>query len=171
MGKLRKGDREVEQELYVVENLRKQLLERPAVEALELVVRVEAVDGDRRSPIDQFSKLFQGLVKLEGEYSIKLQEGAKPFALTVPHQVAIPLMKQVKDESERMEQLGVIDQVSKQTEWCAGMVLPKANNKVRICVDLARLNENVCQERHNASCTVGDFAEHLGLFYKGDVVR
>lgn len=134
----------MEQELYVVENLRKQLLERPAVEALELVVRVEAVDGDRRSPIDQFSKLFQGLVKLEGEYSIKLQEGAKHFALTVPRRVAIPLMKQVKDKIERMEQLGVIVRVSEPTEWCAGMVVvPKANNKVRIWVDLTQLNERV----------------------------
>ena len=102
MGKLQKGDREVEQELYVVENLHKQLLERPAVEALELEVRIEAVyrdrrspisscwgvqqskcwswrfaskqSIDRRSPIDQFPKLFQGLGKLEGEYSIQLQE-------------------------------------------------------------------------------------------------
>ena len=137
----------MEQELYVVENLRKQLLGRPAVEALELAVRIEAVEGERRSPIDRFPKLFQGLGKLEGEYSIKLQEGAKPFALTVPRRVAIPLMKQVKDEIERMEQLGVIVRVSKPTEWCAGMVVvPKANNKVRICVDLTRLNESICRE-------------------------
>ena len=119
MGKLLKGDREVKQELYVVENLCKQLLGCPAVEALELAVRIEAV-GERRSPIDQFPTLFQGLGKLEGEYLIKLQEGANPFALTVPRRVAIPLMKQVKDEIERMEQLGVIVRVSEPSgaqEW------------------------------------------------------
>ena len=133
MGKLRKGDREVEQEFYVVENLHKQLLGRPAVEALELAVRIEAVEGERGSPIDQFPKLFQGLGKLEGEYSIKLREGAKPFALTVPRQLDIPLMKQMKDEIERIEQLGEIVQVSEPTKWCAGMVVvPKVNNKVRI---------------------------------------
>ena len=104
---------------------------------------------ERRSPIDQFPKLFQGLGKLEVKYSIKLQEGAKPFALIVPRRVAIPLMKQVKDEIERMEQLGVIVRVSEPTEWCSGMVVvPKANKKVRICVDLTRLNEIVCRERH-----------------------
>ena len=55
----------MEQELHVVENLRKQLLGHPAVEVLELVVRIEAVKGDRRSPIDQFQfpRLFQGLGK------------------------------------------------------------------------------------------------------------
>ena len=67
MGKLWKGGQEVEQELYVLENLRKQLLGHPAVEALELTVRIEAVERERRSLIDQFPKLFQGLGKLEGE--------------------------------------------------------------------------------------------------------
>ena len=78
-----------------------------------MAVHIEALG---RSPIDQFPKVFQGLGKLEGDYSIKLQEGAKPFALTVPGQVAIPLMKQVKDEIEKMEQLGVIVRVSEPTK-------------------------------------------------------
>ena len=69
--------------------------------------------------------------------------------MTVPCRVAIPLMKQVKDEIERMEQLGVIVRGSKLTELCAGMVVvPKVNIKVWICVDLTRLNESICQDRH-----------------------
>ena len=48
-----------------------------------------------------------------------------------------------------MEDLGVISKVKELTEWCAGMVVvPKANGKVRICVDLTKLNESVCRERH-----------------------
>ena len=48
-----------------------------------------------------------------------------------------------------MEQNGVIAKVNQPTEWCSGMVVvPKANSKVRICVDLTRLNESVKQERH-----------------------
>ena len=44
-----------------------------------------------------------------------------------------------------MEQLGVMEP----TEWCAGLVVvPKQSGKVRICVDLTKLNENVCRERH-----------------------
>ena len=149
-GKLRGGDREVEQEVYVVEKLRKHLLGRPAIQALNLAAHMGAVqETERKSPKEQFPSLFRGLGKLEGEYSIKLQEGAKPFALTVPRRVAIPLMKQVKNELERMEQLGVIARVSEPTAWCAGMVVvPKPNNKVRICVDLTRLNQSVCRERH-----------------------
>ena len=39
--------------------------------------------------------------------------------------------------------------MEKPTQWCTGMVaVPKANGKVRICVDLTMLNENVHRERH-----------------------
>ena len=39
--------------------------------------------------------------------------------------------------------------ISKPTEWCAGIVaVPKPNGKIQIYVDLTKLNENVCRERH-----------------------
>ena len=48
-----------------------------------------------------------------------------------------------------MEDLDVNSKVKEPTEWCAGMVVvPKANGKVRTSVDLTKLNENVCRERH-----------------------
>ena len=78
------------------------------------------------------------------DYSIRLEDGAKPYALTVPRRVAIPLMQPVKEELCRMEKLGVISRVSEPTEWCAAMVVvPKGNQKVRICVDLTHLNKSV----------------------------
>ena len=43
-----------------------------------------------------------------------------------------------------MEKNGVIFRVDQRTDWCAGMVVvPKPNGKIRICVDLTRLSENV----------------------------
>ena len=48
-----------------------------------------------------------------------------------------------------MERLGVIRKVDTLTEWCTGMVVvPKGNNKVRICVDVTKLNKSVCSDRH-----------------------
>ena len=39
---------------------------------------------------------------------------------------------------------GVISQITEPTEWCAGMVVVrKKNNKIRICVDLTKLNKSV----------------------------
>ena len=130
MGKLKRGDREVEQELFVVSNLHKHLLGHPAIKVLDLVVQVSALRKDTKNPVEQFPSLFKDLEKLEGEYIIKLQEDAKPYALTVPRRVAIPLMQPVKDELERMERLGVITRVSEPTEWCAGMVVvPKPQKR------------------------------------------
>ena len=58
-------------------------------------------------------------------------------------------MKPVEQKLDCMEGMGVITRVSQPTEWCAGMVVvPKANGKVRICVDL-KLNENVRRERYS----------------------
>ena len=149
-GTLRRGELEVEQQLYVVDNLRRQLLGCPAIEALNLVARIESINDEMTDKVAKtFPGLFDGLGKLEGDYTIQLREGAKPFTLTVPRRVAIPLMKQVEDELKRMEQLGVIAKVSEPTDWCAGMVVvPKGNGQVRICVDLTCLNERVCRERH-----------------------
>ena len=43
----------------------------------------------------------------------------------------------------------IISKVDEPTEQCAGMVdSPKANGKVRICVDLTNLNENIPREFH-----------------------
>ena len=74
---------------------------------------------------------------------------ATPFALTTPRRVPIPLLPKVKEELQRMESMGVITKIDEPTEWCAGMVVvPKQSGKVRICLDLTRLNESVCRERH-----------------------
>ena len=136
--------------VYVVRGLTKSLLGLPAIEQLNLICRIAAVSEQQAlEPTVQFPKLFTGLGKLEGDYTILLDPEAKPFALSTPRRVAVPLMGAVKQELERMERLGVIAKIQEPTEWCAGMVVvPKADNKVRICVDLTKLNQSVRRERH-----------------------
>ena len=152
----------VEQDLCVVEGLHKHLLGRPAIEALTVVTRVRSVQGGV-SPIKRYPQLFTGLGKLEGEYSIQLEEGAKPYALSVPRRVAIPLMKAVKEELRRMENLGVITRVKEPTKWCAAMVVvQKENGKVRIRVDLTHLNRSVLRERHPLPAVEQSLAQLAG---------
>ena len=80
------------------------LLGRPAIESLGLITRVASIGltGDQ-IPL-QYPNLFKGLGKLKGEYTIRLREGACPFGLMTPRQVAIPLLPRVKAELERMVQ-------------------------------------------------------------------
>ena len=147
-GRVVKGNLEKKQEIYVVKDLHKPLLGQPAIEALGLIARVGEIQREQ-NPEQLFPGLFTGLGKLQGEYTIKLRYGAKPFSLTTPRRFAIPLIPAVKTELERMEAMEVISRVEEPTEWCAGMVVvPKPKGKVRICVDLTQLNPSVCQECH-----------------------
>ena len=68
-----------------------------------------------------------------GEYRIKLKPDAKPFALSSPRRVPIPLLPKVKAELTRRVDLGVISPVDEPTEWCSDMVVVQTpNGNVRI---------------------------------------
>ena len=54
---------------------------------------------------------------MEDEYTIKLTDDAKPFALTVPRKIPMPLYQEIKAETEKM-----IENGDEPTEWCASMV-------------------------------------------------
>ena len=86
---------------------------------------------------------------MKDNYKIQLFSEAKPFALTTPRLVAVLFLPKVKAELQRIEKLGVISKVTTPTEWCAGVVMiPKPIGTIRICVDLTKLNQNVCREHH-----------------------
>ena len=104
----------------IIRGLHKALLGRPAIEA----VRANSI-------VKHFPELFQGLGRLKDNYKIQLLPEAKPFALNIPRQVAVPLLPKVKAELERIEKLGINSKVTTPTKWCAGMVVvPKPNGTV-----------------------------------------
>ena len=104
---------------------------------------------DKDGVISRFSQLFTGLGKLQGEYDIQLSDSATPFALTTPRHIPLPLMAQVKEELDKMDQQNIITRVEGPTDWCTGIVVvPTPNKKVCICVDLTQLNKCVKRERH-----------------------
>ena len=126
----------VQEDIFVVDGLLKSLVGRPAIQALDLVVRIDSVGRTKEDEeiVLSHPKLFSGLGEFSGEYTIRLRENAKPFALTTPRRVALPLIGKVRKELERMQLLGVIRKVDEPTRWCAGMVVvPKLDGNVRIC--------------------------------------
>ena len=149
-GKLECEGKETIQSVYVVAHLKRNLLGLPAIKALNLAVRVESMSNSPNgSVIDKFPSLFQGLGSFGEEYTIKLKDGAKPFAIFTPRHVPMPLRTRVKQELDKMESMQVISKVEQPTPWCAGMVVvPKETGTIRICVDLKPLNGNVQREVH-----------------------
>ena len=139
-------DNHTTQDIFVVKGLTRALLGLPAIKALGVVSMVNQVHSE--DVANQFPELFTGLGKLRDNYKIKLKSDATPFALTTPRRVALPLLPKVKAELQRMVDLGVIEKIDSPTEWCAGLVVvPKSDGRVRMCVDLTKLNANVCRER------------------------
>ena len=143
-----------EQEIYVLEGLREPLLGRPAIKALQMFQRINALDemppkttsnGFKKS----FPELFTGLGRVSSEYRIQLKEDARPYSVATPRRIALPLQEKVKLELQKLKDDGIIEEIKEPTEWCAPIVVvPKTNDKVRICVDLTKLNENVKRENY-----------------------
>ena len=138
----------MEEDLYVIPNQRTPLLSRKACETLKLIkvdtnqCQINAVNVDE--------KLFQGLGKLRVEHSIKLQEDARPFAITVPRPIPFPRRKMADEALSEMIENGVIVKVEEPTPWVAPMVVvPKpGQKKVRICTDYSELNKHILREIH-----------------------
>ena len=118
-------------------------------------------------PQKSFPTLFRSLGKLQRSYHIQLKEGAKPLSLTAPCHV--PLLSKVKAEVDRMKQLGVIVPVKEPTDWCSGMVVvPKPQDRVRICMNLTQLNKSVRREYHQLRAVEQTLAQLAGakVFFK-----
>ena len=83
---------QVQEPIYIVRGLTRSLLGKPAIEHLNLISRIDAVNEQELNPFTQFPKLFTGLGELQGDYNIQLEPGAKPFAISTPRRVAVPLL-------------------------------------------------------------------------------
>jgi transposase InsO family protein len=149
-GTLSWGQNAILQDVYVLGSLKEPLLGRPAIERLGILQWIHQLSGNINSsfdPRERYPSLFTGLGKMKVEYEIKLKPGAQSHVLSSPRRVALPLRPKLKEELERMEAMGVISPVEVPTEWCSGIVIvPKPNGKIRLCVDLTKLNNNVRRE-------------------------
>ena len=153
------------EDVYVVEGLEGSLLGRNACQRLEMIARVDAVEGKTTSEVYQqrYPKLFKGLGCIKGEYEIKTDETVEPFNLTAPRRIPIPLLPKVKEEIAHMENLGVIECVEQPTKWCSLIVVvPKSNGRVRICGDFVQLNRAVQREVYQMPSTEETLAKLAG---------
>ena len=137
----------MEQELFVVDGLVMPLLGEPAISALGMMVfvsEVTEIDWCRRFP-----KLFSGLGEMGSEVGIELKAGCQPYVQSIPRRIAAARREPLRVELERMEQLGVIEQIEEPTEWCSPcIVVPKPSGRIRVCIDFTRLNAAVKREYH-----------------------
>lgn len=141
---------------------------------------VAKVEGEPSSAImSEFPSIFDGKVKvMEGEkFHIVLTDNAQPFCVRTPRTVPFAFRDKLKAELDLLESQGIIAPVSVPTEWCAPIVVtPKKNSdKIRLCVDLSRLNRYVKRERYQSATpaqAVADIAaENAKIFTKLDALK
>ena len=97
-----------------------------------------------------FDNVFNGIGCFEGTFSLQLTPDSKPYQAP-PRCVAYMLQKLFKDELDQLQKLDIITPlgVDETAEWCNNFVLvPKANGKVRLCLDPARLNQVLIRPVH-----------------------
>ena len=98
--------------------------------------------------VDEFEEAFGDIGCLKTErVRIVLRDGAELYAMNVARRVPIPLQPKVKEDLDRLQAAGVIVPITEPTSWCA-LIDPvmKKSEKVRICVDLKKINREVKRE-------------------------
>lgn len=126
---LRYKQNTIRHQMYIVKTLNQNLLGLPAITALNILIKVDALNDSTNSIPTQFPELFQGLGTMKAEYEIKLKPEAKPYALFSARRIPIPLHDKVEQELKQMEATGVISKVDQPTDWCAGMVVVQRNQE------------------------------------------
>ena len=98
----------------------------------------------------EFDNVFNGIGYFEGTFALHLKPNSRPYQAP-PRHVAYMLQKPFKDELDRLQQLNIITPLGgdKMLQWCNSFVsVPKANGKVRLCLDPAQLNQTFIRLVH-----------------------
>lgn len=102
--------------------------------------------------MSEFPSVFDGQIRtMPGEkFHISLTDDAQPFCVYTPRTIPLAYRGKLKDEIDLLVEQGIIAPVTEPTDWCAPIVVaPKKNSdKIRMCVDLSKLNKYVRRERY-----------------------
>ena len=127
-----------------------------AISIYQLLNILNNTDTDKRSSIamtqsihSRFGNIFNGIGCFKGTFSLQLKQDSKPYQAP-PRHVAYALQEPFKEELRQLQQMDIIMPVGDETlEWCNSFVLvPKANGKVRLCLDPVWLNQALIRPVH-----------------------
>lgn len=131
------------------------------VESVRMAAQVSHGICDRESVIREFPKVFQGDIgRFEGTFHLEVDESARPVQLPVRN-TPLTLKGLLKEELDHLENEGIISPVKEPTEWVSSLVVvPKANGKLRVCLDPKPLNKAL-KRHHYPMPTLDDILPEL----------
>ena len=109
-----------------------------------------------------FEDVFNGIDCFDGTFSLLLKPNSKPYQAP-PRCMVYYLQKPFKEELKMLQKQDIIAPlgVDETAEWCNSFVLvPKANGKVRLCLDQAQLNQAQIRLVHRGT-TLNDMLPKL----------
>ena len=122
------------------------LLSAPLCKSLNMLAELCAVLSDFETLIETYDQkgLFKGLGEVKNvSHQITIKQDVKPFACP-PRRLPPALVQEVQNELDRLVEDGVIRKIEEPTSWSSPLVVAKKpNNKLRICMDLRRLNKAI----------------------------
>lgn len=126
----------------------------------------------REDLIAEFPDVFDGQIKvMPGEtFKIVLSESATPFCVNAPRTIPFPYKEKLRQELELLQEQGIIAPQKEPTDWCAPIVVTpkKDGDRIRLCVDLSKLNRYVKRERYQSTTpalAVADIAKSKAQFF------
>ena len=115
-------------EIYVIEQLCKPILGRPAIKQLGILQFGDGIESQlnniKSNLINietKFPNIFESIGTFKIEMTIKINPDVQPRS--VPRVVAIPLLKPLKEELERLQNLDIIEPVDNFTSWVSPVVI------------------------------------------------
>ena len=100
-----------------------------------------------------------GIGSFEGMFSLQVKPDSKPYQ-TPPRSLIYALQKPFKEELQELQRQDIIAPlgVDETVECCNSFILvPKANGKVRFCLDTARLNQVLIRPVHRGPTLTDNF--------------
>lgn len=90
--------------------------------------------------MSQYKDVFTGEGRLDGQLPLEIDKNIQPVQLPT-RRVPIALRELLKQELDRLSNIGVIRKVATRTEWVSAVVVTaKTNGKVSLCTDPKHLN-------------------------------
>ena len=122
------------------------LISRGDAVKLQLIARLYNVKSNTIYYLDVFGEL--GELKIRS-VRIKVKQDAEPYCCTTARRVPFHMLENVSQVLDRMKRLGVIVRQTEPMDWCSPMVVvQQSEGKLRICVELKRLNSAIQRERY-----------------------
>ena len=125
---------------------------------LGLIKRIYSLEEE--SLETEYADVFEGLGEIKGvQHEIQIDPNATPV-VHPPRRDPVALREPLKEELNRMENLGVIKKCTEPTAWVHSLVVAKKKNKLRVCMDPSDLNRAVMRE-HFPMQTVEDVISRM----------